>query len=98
METCAFRRGPAPLPPGLAEVEAGAEAEFGNAERFRPPPAVRQAIAGKEDVATFQPAVAAAIKVVVKGPGIGHIAVVPVEGGFGLRRVFRIVVSHVECR
>ena len=98
VQACVFRRGPAPLPPCLAKIEAGAEAELGDAERLPALPAVGQVVAGKEDMAAFQPPVAAAIKVIVKGTGIGHIALVPVEDRFGPGRVLRIVVSHGECR
>ena len=62
------------------------------------PVAGRQAVAGQEDVAAFQAAIVAAIKVIVKGTGIGHIALVPVEDCFGRRYFFGNVFSHGICR
>jgi hypothetical protein len=98
VQACVVRCRLPPLPPGLAEIEAGAEAEFGDAERGCALPARRQVVAGKKDMAAFQPPVAAAIKMIVKGAGIGHIALVPVEDCFGRRGFFRNVFSHGICR
>ncbi len=73
-----------PLPPCLAEIQAGAEAEFADPEDAVLPgdrlPARRQAVAAEKDMAAFQPTVFAAIKVIAKFLRIGHIAVMPVEG------------------
>lgn len=52
-----------PLPPGLAEIEAGAEAQLADAENTVPfEPALRQPVSGQEDMAAFQPAIRLAIK------------------------------------
>lgn len=69
-----------PLPPSLAEVEAGAESKFANTEGLiASEPTFRQAVSGQENVAAFEPAIGLAIKMVAKGQGIGHIPVAPVE-------------------
>ncbi|GGD65775.1 hypothetical protein GCM10008012_07520 [Rhizobium anhuiense] len=83
-----------PLPPGLGEVQAGAEAELADHEFLPPVPALRQAVAGEEDVAAFQPAIRLAIKMIAKGGGIGHIAVAPFER---LRRACANLIGVHVC-
>lgn len=68
-----------PLAPGFAEIEPRAEAEFADRECAARFPAFRQPVAGKKDVAAFEPSVGAAIKVIAKFLRIGHIALVPFE-------------------
>ncbi|MND84901.1 hypothetical protein D3C80_768030 [compost metagenome] len=95
-----------PLPPGLTEIQAGAETEFADTKsisgRRHCLPSLRQAVAGKEDVAAFPPPVGAAIKVIAKFLGIRHIAFVPVEclecRAFALNCLqFGIIVAHEQC-
>lgn len=79
METLPGRRHPLPLSPRLAEIKPGAEAEFADGHCAAGPPAFGQSVAGKEDMAAFQPSVGTAIKMVAKFRRIGHIALVPFE-------------------
>lgn len=83
-----------PLPPGFGEVQAGAEAEFADQEVLPPAPSFRQAVAGEENVAAFQPPVGLAIKMIAKGGGIGHIAVAPFER---LRRACANLIGVHVC-
>ncbi|CCF20213.1 protein of unknown function [Pseudorhizobium banfieldiae] len=84
-----------PLPPRLAEVQPRAEAEFADSEIAAGLPSIRQSVAGEKDVAAFEPTVAAAIKVVAKLGGKGHIALVPLKA---LVTIFGNVVAHGQCR
>ena len=56
-----------PLPPCLCKVQTRTKTEFTDQEMALVLPTLRQAVAGEEDVSTFQPAVGLAIKVVAKG-------------------------------
>ncbi|MNT30967.1 hypothetical protein D3C72_1667860 [compost metagenome] len=83
MQRAAARRRSFPLPPGFAEIQAGAEAQLADGERTAGAPAFGQAVAGKEHMPAFEPTIGTAIKVIAKLPGIGHIALVPIEALMG---------------
>src|SRR3546814_15399082 len=59
MQACAATPDELPLPPGFAEIQAGAEAQFSDPERLGSLPALRQSVAGKKAVPALQPPVAA---------------------------------------
>ena len=92
-----------PLPPGLAEIQAGAKAEFADQGGLLFIPACGQAVAVEKDVAAFQPAIGLAIKMVAKDGRLGHIAVAPFEllacrSGFGRVRPIGNWICHGKSR
>ena len=91
-----------PLPPGLAKIQACAEAEFADQKALLFIPTSGQAVAGKEDMAAFQPPVGLAIKMVAKGGRIGHIAVAPFKGlaciGLSCWRLIGNWICHGKSR
>src|SRR3546814_14566672 len=85
MQACAATTDELPLPPGFAEIQAGADAQFSDPERLGRRPARRQSVAVEKDVTAFQPPVAATVNVIATLPGVGHIALLPLEAITGRR-------------
>ena len=83
-----------PLPPGLAKFRPVPKPSSPIRKVFLSVPTFRQAVAGKEDMAAFEPPVGLAIKMVAKGGRIGHIAVAPFER---LRLVPRNLIGIYVC-